>query len=59
MTTVKNGSKWQGSNGKEFYVINTVELEGHKWVHYKSFTEEKEYSCYEESFLVRFTPLLD
>lgn len=58
---VKHGSKWSAGNGKTFQVINVIEVDGHTWVYYrdlKVFNEEiKEYSCYIESFLQRFTQL--
>lgn len=58
---VTEGSKWAGSDGKVFHVISVVELEGHTWIHYilESSNQDinKEFSCYIESFLSRFTPL--
>jgi len=55
---VKQGSKWSNSNGAVFHVIDRVELEGHVWIHYIKENAEKhenrEFSCYEESFLARF-----
>ena len=54
---IKQGSRWTGGDRKVFTVISVVELEGHTWVHYRDDT--KEYSCYQESFLSRFTPLPD
>jgi hypothetical protein len=58
---IKNGSRWSGSNGKVYHVLHVIELEGHTWVHYILETKEqdinKEFSCYQESFLLRFTPL--
>jgi len=53
--TIKAGSKWTGGD-KKFVVIQTVEQEGHTWVHYREdkSSEPKEYSCYLESFLQRF-----
>lgn len=55
---IKQGSKWGDANGKEFRVIQLVELDGHVWVHYidekKSEDSNREYSCYQESFLSRF-----
>ena len=58
---IKNGSRWSGSNGKVYHVLHVVELEGHTWVHYILETKEqdinKEFSCYQESFLSRFTLL--
>ena len=58
---VKEGSKWWSTDGKIFHVLSVVELEGHTWVHYILETNDqhvnKEFSCYQESFLSRFTPL--
>jgi len=55
---VKVGSKWVGNENNTFRVIQVIELEGHTWVHYikENAPEElnREYSCYEESFLSRF-----
>jgi hypothetical protein len=61
---VKVGSKWSGSsNTNIFRVIHVIELEGHTWIHYiKEKAPEdtnREYSCYEESFLSRFRELPD
>ena len=59
---IKDGTIWH-SIDKKFVVLHTIELEGHTWVHYrehnpkKSTLECKEYSCYQESFLERFSPL--
>ena len=58
---VKTGSKWSSVTGQEFRVLDVVELEGQTWVHYiKQDAPEdldREYSCYEESFLSRFREL--
>jgi hypothetical protein len=58
MTIVKDGSKWSGGD-KKFVVIQTIEQEGHTWVHYREdkASEPKEYSCYLESFITRFNAL--
>lgn len=53
----KDGSKWTGNNRDVFYVMHTIELEGHTWVHYKKIDKNQEYSCYLESFLQRFSEL--
>ena len=56
--TPKDGSKWVGSNGTKFRVLSTIWLDDGHWVHYikeGSSEEPKEYSCYVESFLNRFT----
>lgn len=55
---VQEGSRWWSSNGKKFTVIHVLEQEGHVWVHYRDESKEpKEYSCYLESFILRFSPL--
>jgi hypothetical protein len=59
---VTEGSKWVGVTGNDkFHVIHVVELDGHIWVHYikENAPEDsnREYSCYEESFLSRFREL--
>jgi hypothetical protein len=60
---IKVGSRWE-SVDKQFRVLAVVEADGHTWVHYREdlgikvpVLECREYSCYEESFLVRFRPL--
>ena len=57
---IKNGSKWSGSEGKTFIVINTTTIDGHDWVYYRleQPVDDKpsEFSCYVESFVSRFTP---
>ena len=55
MTIIKEGSRWDGG-GKKFVVIQTVEQDGHTWVHYRELNSNapKEYSCYLESFVERF-----
>jgi hypothetical protein len=58
---IKEGSKWDGGNGKIFRVLHTIEVDGHTWVHYIKDNapedETREYSCYQESFEARFTPM--
>lgn len=60
---IKVGSIW-ASPDKNFCVIGVTEVNGHTWVHYREdlgikvpAKDCKEYSCYEESFLLRFRPL--
>lgn len=60
---IKVGSRWE-SVDKQFRVLAIVEHEGHIWIHYREdlgikvpVLECREYSCYEESFLLRFRPL--
>ncbi len=55
---VKSGSKWIGNGNEKFHVLDVIELEGHTWVHYikENAPQDaiREYSCYLESFLLRF-----
>lgn len=60
MKEVTVGSRWWGGTENRFVVIAIIEQEGHTWVHYrddKNKESPKEYSCYLESFLTRFTGL--
>ena len=58
ITIPKNGSRWLSNDGKFFHICSTIELDGKIWVHYikenAKVTETREYSCYLESFLIRF-----
>ena len=57
MRPIREGTKWSGSDSKIFVVISEVEMEdGHKWVYYRDEkgNPPREYSCYKESFLLRF-----
>jgi len=58
---VKEGSRWAGNGRDVFHVIHVLEIDGHTWVHYikENAPEDanREYSCYVESFLQRFTPM--
>jgi hypothetical protein len=54
------GSIWTGGD-KKFRVISVTEVDGHVWVYYREdhgtkipAIECKEYSCYQESFILRF-----
>lgn len=59
---IKVGSLWE-SVDKKFRVISVIEIDAHVWIHYREeckkvpISECKEYSCYEESFLLRFRPI--
>lgn len=60
---VEAGTLWEGTD-KKFRVISVTDVDGHTWVHYREdrgtkfpTIECKEYSCYVESFLVRFRQL--
>lgn len=57
MNIPKEGSRW-ASITETFIVLHTIELNGHMWIHYRLESSDREYSCYVESFLERFTPVL-
>lgn len=53
-----------GAEGNQFRVLNVVTLEdGHTWVYYIKNNADpescREYSCYVESFLERFTEIVN
>jgi hypothetical protein len=61
---VKEGTLWWGGRDKKFRVISVTEVDGHVWVYYREEaglfskqTECREYSCYIESFVQRFTQI--
>lgn len=59
---VKAGSWWVGTNCKKFVVISVTKIDEHTWVHYRDDSrtgEPREYSCYEESFIQRFSLFLN
>ncbi len=60
---VKNGSRWSGSDSVIFVVIGTMILENKEWVYYRAEKPKdhmpEEFSCYKESFLSRFKPMVD
>ena len=55
---VERGDVWASVDGKEFMVINVIDLDNKTWVHYRLISKEepKEFSCYKESFVERFRP---
>jgi hypothetical protein len=58
---VKVGSKWVGNGDTIFRVIHVIKLDDHIWIHYIKENaledDNREHSCYEESFLSRFREL--
>jgi hypothetical protein len=58
MNTPKEGSKWTSSSNVSVVVLHTIDLDDHIWVHYRKESGDQAYSCYVESFLERFTPVL-
>jgi len=59
--TIARGSIWSSTDGRTFQVISEVTIEGNEWVYYRridsEYDEPKEFSCFKESFLSRFTKL--
>jgi len=58
---VKEGTRWSSSDGNVFHVMNVVEVDGHTWVHYEqdNVPESRTFSCWVESFVGRFSPILN
>ena len=58
---VTEGSRWSSYDGRVFHVMNVIEIDGHTWVHYEQdqVTESRTFSCWIESFISRFTPILN
>ena len=53
---IEVGDSYKDVNGKKFVVVHLVQdLAGHNWVHYRNQQTGDEYSCWEESFLERFS----
>lgn len=55
---IKENTTWMGNGQDEFLVLHTVEIDGHRWVHYRD-QKGREYSCYEDAFLLRFRPYIN
>lgn len=59
---VKEGTLWGSVDGKQFRVLHIVkDDDNNTWVHYRDDKVESpnEYSCFLESFTVRFSKLPD
>lgn len=55
---IETGQIWQ-STDKEFRVIDVVDIDDHTWIHYKNQQTGQEHSCYQESFEMRFTQIVN
>jgi hypothetical protein len=58
---VKVGSRWKDIDYNTYIVINVITIAGKDWVYYRKEKaspeqENREFSCYAESFVRRFTP---
>ena len=59
---VNAGSLWKGNDREKFVVISVTKIDNHTWIHYRDdgkTDQPREYSCYEESFIQRFSPALN
>ncbi len=57
---IKEGSRWAGSDYKQvFIVLSVLTTDKEIWIHYRDEigNPPREYSCYKDSFLSRFTKL--
>ena len=57
---IKLGSRWAGAGYRQiFVVLAEVKLDDTIWIHYRDEAGEppREYSCFKDSFLSRFTSL--
>ena len=57
---IKLGSRWAGSDhSKKFIVLSEVCVDDEVWIHYRDEKGDppQEYSCFKDSFLLRFTRL--
>ncbi len=57
---IKVGSRWAGGGYRQvFIVLSVVYTNDEIWVYYRDDHGDppREYSCYKDSFLARFTPL--
>jgi hypothetical protein len=61
MITPTAGSKWSDGKGKEFIVIELVDIDNQTWAYYREnssdLIEPRMYSCFLESFLQRFNSI--
>ncbi len=49
-------SRWMDSQGNYFQIIHIhTDDSGHEWVHYRRERDSLEFSCWTDSFLLRFT----
>jgi len=55
---VKEGQIW-GNIDKEFKVVLIEQLEGNTWIHYVNEKTGQPYSCFEESFVTRFSQIVN
>ena len=59
VVTPNSGSRWVSQDGTIFRVLSTIWLDDGHWVHYIKEEDGREHSSYVESFLSRFTEILE
>ena len=59
MIDMKLSKYWRGSNHQEFELLSVYTESDVKWARYRDILNDKEYHCYLEAFLARFTPSVD
>ena len=59
MRPVREGTRWQAYTTTVVVLAEVEAEDGHKWVYYRDEKGDppREYSCYKESFLLRYSPL--
>jgi len=50
---------WLSTNHQEFELLNVYSEADVQWARYRDILKDREYTCYLEAFLARFTPTVD
>lgn len=56
---VEKGQTWTSLNRTEFYVDDVRVVDNETWVYYTNTFTQQTYSCLEEAFQHRFTPIVN
>ena len=56
---VEKDQIWTSSNQTDFRVIAVIDVDNHTWVHYINTKTGQEHSCYKDSFISRFNPIVN
>ena len=56
---IQPGQYWQSLNMTEFYVDDVRSNESGVWIHYTNTFTHQTYSCLEQAFKHRFTPIVN
>lgn len=53
---INKANLWRDNQGRFYQIIHTVvDDTGQEWVHYRRDLDSHEFSCWIDSFLIRFT----